>query len=62
MKSSYCPPVYVTGVMGGLQSMSLQPGFAASQVLGISPYQTPPGRVSKKRVPSPSRELASNLP
>lgn len=41
-KITYRPPVYVTGVMGGLQSMSPQPGFTASQVLALSPLQTPP--------------------
>lgn len=60
--TSYCPPVYVTGVMGGLQSMSSQPGFVASQVLVLSPRQTPPGKRSNKRAISPRRELASNLP
>lgn len=52
-RTSYCPPVYVTGVMGGLQSMPSQPGFVASRVLVLSPRQTPPGKRSSKRVPSP---------
>lgn len=61
IKNTYRPPVYVTGVMGGLQSMSPPPGFTASQLLALSPLQAP-GRLSKQRVPSPKRELTSNLP
>ncbi len=61
-KTTYCPPVYVTGVMGGLQPMTPRPGFTASQVLSLSPLQTVPGKLSKIRVPSPGRELASNRP
>lgn len=59
-KLAYRPPVFVSGVMGGHQTMSCQPGFSGSKVLTTSPVQV--GKLSTKRVPSPKRELASRLP